>query len=470
MSGLLGNLQSAARALAAHQAGVETAGRNLANVNNPAYARQRVMLGDRVTVDSHLGPVGNGVEALGIRQIRDRFLDVAVTREISQTSYLSAQQSALERAEADLGEQVNRAEDSAFIGDLSHSSDGLSAAINDFFNSFESFAASPQDAGLKPVLLEKASILANKFNVTDDRLVKLQEDLTGEVDSSVTEANQLLDQIASLNTEIAQFEIDRPESANDLRDQRQARLEELAKYMDFSTRNIPDGHGQIEVLAKDGSGGDVVLVHQAAVHGLTVSGSVVSGGAPSAALSLVGGSIKGQITARDGAIQTLRDDLKRTADQITAAVNAVYSPTGANFFQAAPASGLMAVDPGMNLTTLKATATGDSGANEIALAVADIARTVFSTGSGGLVDGTIGEFYSKTVTGLGGKLSGINDKLGDQALVEDLITKQRASVSGVSMDEEMADLIKFQRAYQASSRVLTVIDEMLDGLINRMAI
>ena len=172
---------------------------------------------------------------------------------------------------------------------------------------------------------------------------------------------------------------------------------------------------------------------------------------------------------RDGAVQKLRDALKLTANQITAAVNAVYSPTGSNFFQAAPASGLMGVDPSLSFATLKTTTTGDAGANEVALAIADIARNVFSTGGGGLIDGTIGGFYSKTVSGLGETLAGINGKLGDQELVEDLITGQRDSVSGVSMDEEMADLIKFQRAYQASSRVLTVIDSMLDTLINRTA-
>lgn len=469
MSGLLGNLQSAARALAAHEAGVQVAGRNLANVNNPSYARQRVQLGDRVIIDSHLGPVGNGVEALGIQHIRDRFLDVAVTRESSRTSFLSAQQSGLERAEANLGEQINRSEDSAFIGDVTHSSDGLSAAINDFFNAFEGLAASPRDAGLKPVLLEKADILANKFNVADARLADLQADLTSEVDTGVGEANRLLDEIANLNVEIAKFEADRPLSALDLRDQRQARLEDLSKFIDFTATPIADGNGQVRITAKDGSGADVVLVDRSVVRGLSFDGAQVSGGAPSTVLALKGGSLQGQVGVRDGAIQQLRDDLKRTADQITAAVNTAYSPTGNNFFNAAPGSGIMALDASLNINTLKSTATADAGANEIALAVADVARQTFSTGGGASIDGTISEFYGKTVTGLGVKLSSINSKLGDQDLVQQLITRQRDAVSGVSMDEEMADLIKFQRAYQASSRVLTIVDSMLDTLINRTA-
>ncbi len=469
MSGLIGNLQSAARALAAHEAGVQVAGRNLANVNNPAYARQRVQLGDRVIVDSNLGPVGNGVEALGIQHIRDRFLDIAVTREGSQTAYLQAQQRGLERAEANLGEQINRSEDSAFVGDLTSSSDGLSAAINDFFNAFEGLAASPRDVGLKPVLLEKADILANKFNVSDARLRDLQTDLTSEVETGVGEVNRLLDEIANLNVEIAKFEVDKPLSALDLRDQRQARLEDLAGFMDFTATPIANGSGQIRITARDGTGTEVALVDRAAVHGLSFDGNQISGGAPATLLALKGGTLQGQLDVRDGAIQQLRDDLKRTADQITSAVNTAYNPTGNNFFNAAPTGGIMALDASLSINTLKSTATGDAGANEIALAVADVARQAFSTGGGALIDGTISEFYGKTVTGLGVKLSSVNSKLGDQELVQDLMTRQRDAVSGVSMDEEMADLIKFQRAYQASSRVLTVIDSMLDTLINRTA-
>jgi len=467
MSGLIGGLINAAKSLTAQQAGVQVAGRNLANVNNPDYARQRVILGDRVVADSRLGSLGAGVEVLGIKQIRDQFLDIAVTRETSQTASLQAQQSALERAQANLGEQVDRAADSAFIGDATHSTNGISAALNGFFNAFDNLAANPTDAGAKQVLLQKADILANKFNVTDQRLSSLQSDLTAEVDAGVSSVNSLLKQVADLNGAIAQFEIGAPGAAVDLRDQRQARLEELAGYMDFNARSIPGSNGQIQIVAKDAGGADVVLVDKTAVlGGVSFDGTQLSGGAPSTVLGLQGGSLKGQLVARDGAVQQLRDDLKRTADQVAAAVNAAYSPTGANFFQTPPGAGLLALDPTLNFNTLKTSATGDAGANEIALAVADVARMSFSTGSGDAIDGTIGGFFNKTVSGLGQTLAGVDAKLGDQQIVAQMLTNQRDSVSAVSMDEEMADLMKFQRSYQASARVVRVMDELLDGLVN----
>ena len=467
MSGLIGGLIAAAKSLTAQQAGVQVAGRNIANVNNPAYARQRVMLGDRVVVDGRLGPIGSGVEVLGIKQIRDQFLDATVTRETSQTASLQAQQSALERAQANLGEQVDRAADSAFIGDATHSTNGVSSALNDFFNAFDNLAASPTDAGAKQVLLQKADILANKFNVTDARLSALQGDLTTEVNAGVTSVNSLLKQIADLNNGIAQFELGAPGAAVDLRDQRQARLEELAGYMDFTARDIPGSNGQIQIVAKDAGGADVLLVNKTAVlGGVSFNGTQVSGGAPSTVLALQGGSLKGLLFSRDGAVQQLRDNLKLAADQVAAAVNAAYSPTGANFFQTPPTAGLLALDPTLNFGTLKTSATADAGANEIALAVADVARAQFSTGSGDAIDGTIGGFFTKTVSGLGQALSGVDGKLGDQQLVGKMLTNQRDSVSAVSMDEEMADLMKFQRSYQASARVVRVMDELLDGLVN----
>ena len=298
MSGLIGNLLNATKSLSAQQAGVEVAGRNLANINNPAYSRQRVLLGDRVTLDSRLGPVGNGVEVLGIQQIRDQFLDAAVTREAAQTGLLQAQQSGLERAQTALGERVDRSLDSSAISTATSSTSGIGAGLNDFFNAFDELAANPLDSGAKQVLLQKADTLANKFNVTDQRLGALQSDLTEEVRVGTDKVNSILSQIADLNGEIQKFEIGNPDSALELRDQRQARLEDLSKYIDFTARTIPGGFGQIQIVAKDTSGGDVLLVDKVSVlGGISFDGTQISGGRSIHAFRIAGRSIEGA-TAR----------------------------------------------------------------------------------------------------------------------------------------------------------------------------
>ena len=472
MSNLLGDLSSAARALGAQQAGVQTAGRNLANVNTAGYARQRVVLGERSVINTQFGPMGSGVELLGTEQLRDQFLDTTVTREISHTALLQSQQSAYGRAETSLGETVDRSGASGSISDPSNSTKGISPALNHFFNAWEGLSANPSDPGSRQVLLQTANTLADKFNVADQRLSGLQGDLTTQVTTDVSTVNGLLKQIAGLNREIGAAEVQAPGSAIDLRDQRQARLEELAKYMDFSTQPLAGSGGQIEVLAKDATGGTFSLVQGDAVRGgLAFTGTGFTGGQPPVALTINGGSLAGNLAARDGVVAGLRTDLRNAAAQLTTAVNAAYNPggTSSDFFKASPATGIIALDPTVTFTTLRASATGNSGANDIALAVSNVAQQQFSTAGSDAIDGTIGGFFNHTVSGLGATLSGVNTQLGDQQAVQQMATQQRDSVSGVSMDEEMADMMKYQRAYEASARVVRTLDDLLDTIVHGLS-
>jgi flagellar hook-associated protein 1 FlgK len=469
MAGLLGDLVNASRALAAQQAGVQVASRNIANVNTDGYSRQRVILGDRVSIQTAFGSVGSGVEALGTKQIRDTMMDAQVIREGTQSSFLSTQKSAFERAQSALGETIDRSNDSATLGDATGSTTGLATVMNDFFTAFDNVASSPSETGARQVLLQKADSLVSRFNTVDGRLSSLQDDLTTQIDSDATKVNGLLQQISDLNKNIQTSEVTTPGSALDLRDQRQSRLEELGQYMNFTATTVPGSNGQIQISAKDTSGGSVVLVDGSSrIGNFSFNGTGFTGGSPATALSLTGGSLAGNLSARDGVIQTLRNDLQKTATQFATAVNGAYNPTGAtgDFFKVPPTTGVIQTQPTLTYSTLKTTDTGNAGGNELALAVAELAQKKFSTGSGDLFDGTIGGFYNKTVTGLGETIAGTDSKLTDQQLVEKMTTQQRDAVSGVSMDEEVTDLMKFQRAFQASSRVISVIDSMLESLIN----
>ena len=467
MSSLLSSLSQAARALGAQQAGVQTAGRNLANVNTPGYARQRVVLGDRMVIDTRFGPQGNGVEVLGMEQIRDQFLDATVTQEISHSALLQAQRSAYGNAETALGERVERSANS--IGDAAGSTNGISSTLNGFFNGWEELSAIPGDAGARQVLLQKASALVDKFNVADQRLAALQNDLTSQVNTDVATVNGLMKQIADLNAEIGASEVQAPGAAMDLRDQRQGRIEELAKYFDFSTRPLAGSPGQIEVVAKDATGSDFSLVQGNTVRGgIAFTGTGFTSGQPPVALAVQGGSFAGNLAARDGVVAGLRTDLRSAATQLATAVNAAYNPggTSSDFFQVPPGTGILALDPTLTFTTLRASATGNAGANEIALAVGNVARQQFSTSGGDAIDGTVNGFFSRTVSGLGATIAGVNTRLADQQAVQQMATQQRDSVSGVSMDEEMADLMKYQRAYEASARVVRAMDDLLNTIVN----
>ncbi|MGH7937819.1 MAG: flagellar hook-associated protein FlgK [Chthoniobacterales bacterium] len=466
--GLFGDLSAAAQSLSTFSQGVALAGKNIANTTNPAYARQRLELGDLGTIQTPIGPQSMGVQAIGIQQIRDQFLDAQLTREISATSLLQAQQNNLNKAQIDLGVQVNLAGDSSAIGDISQTTTGIGSSLNDFFNSFSELAANPTDAGAKQVLLEKAGELTSEFNVTDDRLATLQSDITSQVTGDVSTVNGILKDIGDLNNQIQRLEITTPGAAVDLRDQREAKLEQLSQYMNFTAQEVPGTHGQIQITTYDTASNPVVLLDKTNAATIAFDGTNFSTGTPAVTLGLQSGSLKGQIDVRDGAIQQLRDDIKTTADQVAQAVNQAYNPTGTtgNFFKVPPDSGIIALDPTLNFTTLKTSDTGDAGANELALAVAQLATKQFSTGGGDLIDGTISGYVAKTVSGFGETLAGVNDRVDNQTISQQSIRAQRDSVSGVSQDEELTDLMKYQRAFQASSKVINIVDNLLDVVVN----
>lgn len=469
MSGLFGNLASGVKALTAQSRALETAGRNLANVNNANYARQRVVLGDRGTVLTAQGAQSLGVEARQVQQLRDLLLDRQVSREIALTSSLSSRQFAYQKAEAALGQSIDRSNN---IASASSSTGGVAGSISDFFSAFDSFATSPTDTGVRQTLLQKASVLTDSLRQADTRLGQLQNDLTEQISTDVGEVNTLLETIAKLNGQIGHFEINAPGSAADLRDQRQAKLEQLATKLNFETRASATAPGQIDLFVHDAGGAEIPLVQLNAVTGpVTLAGSTISAGSPSTAVAVTAGALHGNLEARDGTVQTLRDQLDALAGQLVSSVNTAYNPTGAtgDFFAAAGTSaGTIALAAGLTPVTLKASDGGPAGDNTLAVAVAQLANHSFSTAGGDAIDGTFAKYFSGVVSSFGATASRVADQYGDQKNIENIVRAQRDSISGVSMDEELADLVKYQRSFQASSRVIQMIDELLETIVNRL--
>jgi flagellar hook-associated protein 1 FlgK len=463
MSGLYSSLNSAVMALNAHSRALETSGKNLANVNNAAYARQRIVYGDRGTVVTPDGAESLGMEALGVQQMRDALLDRQLMRESSHSASFSAEQGGYQRAQAALGQSVNRAAAASGTG-----AGGLAAALDEFFNAFHSLAVRPTDAGERQSLLQKAAILTDRLQLTDQRLAQVQADLEAQVADDVRDVNRLLGTIAELNAQIGRFEINAAGSAVDLRDQRQAKLEELAAKLPVELRD--QSGGQVQVVAKDPAGAAVVLVDRTQVTDpVAFDGTQLTAGAT--ALAPGAGAIMGALTARDGAVQALRHDLDQLARQLVTSVNAAYNPTGATgdfFAPTATSAGAIALAGTLNAASLKASDGGPAGDNTVALAVAQLGARTFATAAGDAIDGTFSGFFSQTVSKLGQALAGANARVDDQANIEKLVRAQRDAVSGVSLDEEMADLMKYQRAFQASSRVFQTIDDLLDVVVNRL--
>lgn len=472
MSGLIGDLLGAARALNAQAQGVNTAGKNMANVTNPAYARQRVNLQDAGTIQGPNGPQGMGVEVGSITQIRDLLLDKQINRETSLLGSAKAEEEALRWLQTNLGETIDRGSDASFIDGASAvatGASGVAEALQSFFNAFNGLAADPTSSAERQSVFQQAGILVDRLNLTASRLDELQVSLDTSIQVDTEKANGILESIRSLNEQIARVEIGHPGSALDLRDRRQSELEELSKLIDIDVATVADRPGQIQV-STGGPGGTSVLLLDGVldVQAIAFNGMQFTAGVAAAPLEPAGGSLAGTLKVRDGSLQQTRTDLDTLASQLVRSVNSAYNPSAAStdfFDPGGVMAGTIALNPVLTALDIRTTEFGSPGANDVAQAVARIGEQVHSVGSGDLINGTLGDFHRQMVTRVGGELASASDRSSDQETVQDLLLSRRDSISGVSLDEEMADLLRYQRAFEASARVMRTIDEMLELVV-----
>ncbi|MCI0540900.1 MAG: flagellar hook-associated protein FlgK [Verrucomicrobiales bacterium] len=473
MVGLFGILNLGTRSLQTQRQGVEVAGHNLANVNNPAYARQRLSIQTSLPVDGQFGPQGTGADAMAVVRLRSNILDDQIQSEVSVRGSLEAQQSALQYAQANLGQQIDRlasgAEGAAAAAGVGRAH-SLADELGDLFNAFQSFSSNPTSMAERQSLLMKATNLTSQFNQVDQRLGKLTASLNESVKADVGRANELLGSIAKLNEQIRNSEAASGATANDLRDLRQQKIEDLAKLVKIDLTDAADGTVALAVAGTEMvTGGEVVETLQAYDSG---QGKIlVRGAASSTALTLTGGSIQGTIEARDGAVAGLRTEVNAVASLLINEVNVVHATgfgltgsTGEQFFSGTNAADIqvnarLASNPALLQASADANSVGD---NRVALALAQLAGKKHAS-----LDGqTFSQKYSQAVGGLGQALSGVNTQLSDQQVVEKMFQQQRDSMSGVSLDEEMADLTKFQKAFAASARLVNTVDGMLDTIVS----
>jgi len=466
MLGLFGTLNLAARSMQTQMTGVEVSGQNLANVNNAGYSRQTVDIQTSPDISSPIGSEGTGAEAVAIQQAVSSLLNNQIQGQQSTGGYWSAQQSALQSAQTDLNEFLNGtgSSSSATGSASSTSSSGLSGQLSGLFSAFQSLSASPTSMTARQAVVNQAQNLASTFNQIDSQLSAANVSLNSSLNNDVSSANQLLSGIANLNSEISYASFSGG-NANDLLDAREQDLENLSKLTNIQTstgtgnavnvsiggQTLVSGTQVLDTLQTYDSGNGKMLVQTA------------TGGTP---LTLTGGSIQGTIDARDGALATLQGSVNTLASTLINQVNAVHGSgysltgtTGANFFNGTDAATItvnasLANDPSLIQAAGTATATGD---NSIALQLAQLG----STAQAGLNNETFSNSYDQTVAGLGNSLATANDQVTNQTAVSTMLQTQRGSISGVNIDEEMTNLMGFQRAYEASAQLVTTINTMM---------
>jgi flagellar hook-associated protein 1 FlgK len=459
MSSTFSGLSTALNALMAQRAALTLTGQNIANANTPGYTRQRAELAAVVTPtqagmmsSSLITQNGGGVTVSSIRRMADAFVDARQRDAHAQASYATASSAALDQVEQVLGEP---------------SDTGLSKQLSEFWGAWQGVANSPDSTPARQALLSKAATVVGTLQRGRAAVDSAYTDTRSQLDALVTQVNTTLKGVADLNDKIriATASGNPPNELTDARDQLVLQLSDLV-----GARSTPNADGSVNVSV---NGVGVVSGVRAVTLSAAGGGSIDSSGSTPLTLTWsTGGTAAFTAGQLGGVVDVLRQtypDAANGYDQVAAAlatsVNAVHA-TGQD---------------------LDGTATGDfftgTTAKSLALAVTDPRKVgaAAQTGSASL-DASVADRIAQLATSAGGAdvrwsafvaATGVasasaQNQLAVQTSISQSADAGRASASGVSLDEEMSNMLMYQRAYEGAARVMTAVDEMLDTLINRV--
>ncbi len=450
MPGISSGMEIAKRAMLAHQAALNVFGHNVANVNTPGYTRQRAIVATSYPLDVMPGALGTGVDLIEIRRQRNQFADRQFRLENGLKGSLDARSSALAHLE----------------GLFAEPSDGsVSVLIDRFFNAFSDLSNNPNDRGTKVAVQSAGRDLARGIQTLDRRLADYRTGLNDEINLNLAEANRLAQTIASLNGEIA-TRTNTGVNPNDLADRRDLLVDELSALVGATAIPQPDGSVSLRIGGTAIVDGTHATGLQLAARGANdpVGAPVLySNGSPALIES---GTIGALVELRDTTTQTLRDQLDTLAAALITKVNGLHSQgtNGVDFFSGTGAKDIgLSTAVGTDAQAINASRSGNTGDNDLALELAGLKDTATVSGTA-----TLGSYFRGVVTGLGSAKKSAADGAAQQELAVQLVGSQRDQANGVNLDEEMTNMLQYQRAYEAAARVFSTMDSLLDTVLTQI--
>lgn len=499
MAGLFGTLNNATSGLSANQVALQTSSHNIANTSTDGYSRQRVDLetNSAYTVPG-VGTLGTGVKSAGVERIVDDFVRGQIRNANSNYQFAT--------------------EKSDVLGDLENvfnepSDNGLLTQLSTLTSSWTGLSNNPESDTAKTLVAENASTFADTLNSMANDISSLNSSTVQSVNKNVLDFNNKVEQLQNLNEQIYNMS-SRGESPNDLLDTRDSVLKDLSGLANITTTTDNYGRafvqldGQDVLTSTNMSTLSVVTTSTASGSTLAVGGDssdvgttdtqyavgtvVLSNSAESTdyqKLNVSSGTIGG-LQAAIGETQDRLQDLNDFAETIAKTTNMVYtngSSSTTGFFNLGTgdnyaANITLSSDVSNNVTGISAGKTTASGDGTKAAAIAALAGTKLDfpvsdtelatydntsmSFTSSQTGSTFANEFNNTVTKNGiSKQSADNTATAQQSVLTQLEEKD-ASVSGVSLNEEMSNIIKYQQGFQANARLLSVVSEMLDTLIN----
>lgn len=509
------SIETAKRSLFTQTAALGTTGHNIANANTEGYSRQRVNMNASRPIEAYgmnrsvaPGQLGTGVEYGSITRIRESFLDGQYRGESSAYGNWNIQTDSLDKLQGIFNEP---------------SDTGIRKVLDNFWNSWSDLSKDPENVTARRIVKENATALTDALNYMSRQLSNLSQDLTTNVSVKANEAQSYLTTIADLNGAIVRIE-GLGDNANDLRDQRDLLTDKLSRIMNISVQDTDQGYtimmgaqtlvqgDQVEVEVNAGATPEErgAFLENAFTAGTITSGEVYgmifsrenyvkdySKQLDDLANTIANGQIKVtlpigsvlpdgvSVTTPDGS--TISGAILQDTEVVINGLNGLHQlgytldstvTPGLAFFEGGTPitaaniklNSLISENPNLIASSMRTEGTGTDaqvvkGNNTLALLMANLKQTSFLS-SDGKRNATVDSYYSSVVGQLGVQAQEAMRQTENSTVLLQQVESSRQSVSGVSLDEEMAELIKYQHAYGAAARFLSTYDELLDKLIN----
>lgn len=427
MAGLMGTLHSASTGMSVNQIAIQTTNQNITNMNNPGYTRQRV---DQVAnrpysqpglTSSKLGAgqLGQGVQVSQITRIRNSFYDYQFRAENHKYGSLNVQYEYYSGMESIFNEP---------------SDTSISASINKLFGTCNEMGKDPNSVSAKNMFVENAKFLSNNLTTAYNKLNTYSESANKQIETIVSDVNKMLDQLGELDRQIKIIEAT-GKNPNDLLDTRDQIIDTLSSKVDLTNPDVKNAlsDGKLEL---------------AEINGVEVSGE-----------------LQGALEVAQK-IQDYKDNIETLMNTIADEFNNVFT----GFVGAEDARDLFVVSKDAS-GNVKMDVNQDILDNPSSIVMtADKANAIFKLRDKKInfngTELTINNYYNGIVEDLGYAVQGVGKQLSNQSALLLNIDNARASESGVSMDEEMINLIQYQHAYSASAKVISTVDSLLDVVIN----
>lgn len=459
-----GGLLSIARSgLAASQAQISTTSQNVTNAQTPGYSRQRVTLVPGFPEQLPQGTFGTGVIVDGVSRMRNELLDTGYRRDSGNASFNEERRDALQGVEGVLGEP---------------SGTGLASSLEQFWSSWSDLSTNPTSSAARGVVRQRGAQVAAQLNQYGNQIVDAQTVARTRLLETADRVNALSSQVADINARIVAAEAAGNE-APDMRDQRDLKVDELASLIGATAYAQPNGSVNVNV------GGDSIVdganYKQVRISALTSDptklgialGDVPAASGKAETMYQIGGQMAGTVDAYNNIYPAALTQLDGVASALVTTTNSLHrtgfvgaTPAGNFFDNARTTARTIKLDAGIlsNIDNVASSGVANqSGDNTVALRLSQL-RDTQTTVNGQVV--SLNEGYRNVVASIA---TSTNSADGTATAARTLATQsdtRRESVKGVSIDEEMVNLMKYQQSYAAAARLITVVDQMSQTLIN----